>query len=105
MLYVASAGGLLSEWNVDYGLWVERACDLAGRDLTEAARRGKLDPVIGRDEEIRRVVGEILDAWVNRAVIRIAVVRYPAAGQFPYTRVCRLKTANPANMGKDVKKR
>ncbi len=25
------------------------------RDLTEAARKGKLDPVIGRDEEIRRV--------------------------------------------------
>ncbi|MBR3723298.1 MAG: ATP-dependent chaperone ClpB [Selenomonadaceae bacterium] len=30
-----------------------------GRDLTAAARRGKLDPVIGRDEEIRRTV-EIL---------------------------------------------
>jgi len=27
-----------------------------GRDLTEAARQGKLDPVIGRDEEIRRVI-------------------------------------------------
>ena len=27
-----------------------------GRDLTDMARRGKLDPVIGRDEEIRRVV-------------------------------------------------
>jgi len=27
-----------------------------GRDLTELARAGKLDPVIGRDEEIRRVV-------------------------------------------------
>ena len=30
-----------------------------GRDLTEAARHGKLDPVIGRDDEIRRTV-EIL---------------------------------------------
>ena len=30
-----------------------------GRNLTELARQGKLDPVIGRDEEIRRVV-EIL---------------------------------------------
>ncbi|MFA6850768.1 MAG: ATP-dependent chaperone ClpB, partial [Selenomonadaceae bacterium] len=30
-----------------------------GRDLTEAARQGKLDPVIGRDEEIRRTI-EIL---------------------------------------------
>jgi len=27
-----------------------------GRDLTELARKGKLDPVIGRDEEIRRVI-------------------------------------------------
>ena len=27
-----------------------------GRDLTEAARRGKIDPVIGRDNEIRRVM-------------------------------------------------
>ena len=27
-----------------------------GRDLTEEARDGKLDPVIGRDEEIRRTV-------------------------------------------------
>ncbi len=30
-----------------------------GRDLTQAARKGKLDPVIGRDEEIRRTI-EIL---------------------------------------------
>ena len=27
-----------------------------GRDLTEAGRQGKLDPVIGRDDEIRRVI-------------------------------------------------
>jgi ATP-dependent Clp protease ATP-binding subunit ClpB len=27
-----------------------------GRDLTQLAKQGKLDPVIGRDEEIRRVV-------------------------------------------------
>lgn len=27
-----------------------------GRDLTEAARKGKLDPVIGRDDEIRRTI-------------------------------------------------
>ena len=27
-----------------------------GRDLTAAARKGKLDPVIGRDEEIRRTM-------------------------------------------------
>jgi len=32
-----------------------------GRDLTEAARQGKLDPVIGRDDEIRRVI-QVLSA-------------------------------------------
>ena len=33
-----------------------QALEKYGRDLTEAARAGKLDPVIGRDEEIRRVI-------------------------------------------------
>lgn len=33
-----------------------RALERYGRDLTELARQGKLDPVIGRDEEIRRVM-------------------------------------------------
>ncbi|HEY8647446.1 MAG TPA: AAA family ATPase [Gaiellaceae bacterium] len=36
-----------------------QALEKFGRDLTEAAEQGKLDPVIGRDEEIRRVM-EIL---------------------------------------------
>ena len=39
-----------------------------GRDLTEEARKGKLDPVIGRDEEIRRVI-QILSA-VERRITR-----------------------------------
>jgi ATP-dependent Clp protease ATP-binding subunit ClpB len=33
-----------------------QALEKYGHDLTEAARRGKLDPVIGRDEEIRRII-------------------------------------------------
>ncbi|MBV8303021.1 MAG: AAA family ATPase, partial [Acidimicrobiia bacterium] len=33
-----------------------QALERFGRDLTDAARAGKLDPVIGRDEEIRRVI-------------------------------------------------
>ncbi|HYP22407.1 MAG TPA: Clp protease N-terminal domain-containing protein, partial [Actinomycetota bacterium] len=33
-----------------------QALERFGRDLTDAARRGKLDPVIGRDDEIRRVI-------------------------------------------------
>jgi ATP-dependent Clp protease ATP-binding subunit ClpB len=31
-------------------------CGGAGTDLLEKAEQGKLDPVIGRDEEIRRVI-------------------------------------------------
>ncbi|MEX2528017.1 MAG: ATP-dependent chaperone ClpB [Gemmatimonadota bacterium] len=33
-----------------------QALDRYSRDLTEQARKGKLDPVIGRDEEVRRVI-------------------------------------------------
>src|SRR5450759_3655797 len=33
-----------------------QALEKYGRDLTQAARQGKLDPVIGRDEEIRRTI-------------------------------------------------
>ena len=33
-----------------------QALEKFGRDLTDQARRGKLDPVIGRDEEIRRII-------------------------------------------------
>src|SRR5439155_6511790 len=33
-----------------------QALEKYGRDLTQAARDGKIDPVIGRDEEIRRVI-------------------------------------------------
>jgi ATP-dependent Clp protease ATP-binding subunit ClpB len=39
------------------------------RDLTEAARRGKLDPVIGRDEEIRRVVQVLSRRTKNNPVL------------------------------------
>ncbi len=40
-----------------------------GRDLTEAARDGKLDPVIGRDEEIRRVVQVLSRRTKNNPVL------------------------------------
>ena len=40
-----------------------------GRDLTELARRGKLDPVIGRDEEIRRVVQVLARRTKNNPVL------------------------------------
>lgn len=40
-----------------------------GRDLTQAARKGKLDPVIGRDEEIRRVVQILSRRTKNNPVL------------------------------------
>ena len=40
-----------------------------GRDLTEEARGGKLDPVIGRDEEIRRVIHVLSRRTKNNPVL------------------------------------
>jgi ATP-dependent Clp protease ATP-binding subunit ClpB len=40
-----------------------------GRDLTEQARAGKLDPVIGRDEEIRRVIQVLSRRSKNNPVL------------------------------------
>ncbi|MEK6191386.1 MAG: ATP-dependent chaperone ClpB [Chloroflexota bacterium] len=40
-----------------------------GRDLTDAARRGLLDPVIGRDEEIRRVIQVLSRRTKNNPVL------------------------------------
>jgi ATP-dependent Clp protease ATP-binding subunit ClpB len=40
-----------------------------GRDLTELARTGKLDPVVGRDEEIRRVVQVLSRRTKNNPVL------------------------------------
>jgi ATP-dependent Clp protease ATP-binding subunit ClpB len=45
------------------------ALEQYGRDLTEFARRGKLDPVIGRDEEIRRVVQILSRRTKNNPVL------------------------------------
>ena len=39
------------------------------RDLTEAARKGKLDPVIGRDEEIRRTIQVLARRTKNNPVL------------------------------------
>ncbi len=46
-----------------------RALERYGRDLTELARRGKLDPVIGRDEEIRRVIQVLSRRTKNNPVL------------------------------------
>ncbi len=46
-----------------------RALERYGRDLTEAARQRKLDPVIGRDEEIRRVIQVLSRRTKNNPVL------------------------------------
>jgi len=45
------------------------ALEKYGRDLTEFARLGKLDPVIGRDEEIRRVIQVLSRRTKNNPVL------------------------------------
>jgi ATP-dependent Clp protease ATP-binding subunit ClpB len=46
-----------------------QALERYGRDLTELGRRGKLDPVIGRDEEIRRVIQVLSRRTKNNPVL------------------------------------
>ncbi len=46
-----------------------QALEKYAKDLTELARRGKLDPVIGRDEEIRRVIQVLSRRTKNNPVL------------------------------------
>jgi len=46
-----------------------QALEKYGRDLTQLARQGKLDPVIGRDEEIRRVMQVLSRRTKNNPVL------------------------------------
>jgi len=46
-----------------------QALDKYGRDLTQLAAKGKLDPVIGRDEEIRRVIQVLSRRTKNNPVL------------------------------------
>ncbi|MCM8773133.1 MAG: ATP-dependent chaperone ClpB [Candidatus Omnitrophica bacterium] len=46
-----------------------RALEKFGRDLTELAKKGKLDPVIGRDEEIRRLIQVLSRRTKNNPVL------------------------------------
>src|SRR5437879_2799503 len=46
-----------------------QALERYGRDLTQLARQGKLDPVIGRDEEIRRVIQVLSRRTKNNPVL------------------------------------
>jgi ATP-dependent Clp protease ATP-binding subunit ClpB len=46
-----------------------QALEKYGRDLTELARKGRLDPVIGRDDEVRRVVQVLSRRTKNNPVL------------------------------------
>jgi ATP-dependent Clp protease ATP-binding subunit ClpB len=89
MLDAPEVGGLLADANLDRTSILDglkeirgsqrvtdespedryQALERFGRDLTDAARRGKLDPVIGRDEEIRRVIQVLSRRTKNNPVL------------------------------------
>ncbi len=105
-----SAGRALKEANVDAKALEEAIRDVSGgrtadspnaeqaydamkkyaRDLTEAARAGKLDPVIGRDEEIRRTV-QIL---ARRTKNNPALIGEPGTGKTAIAEGLALRIAN-----------
>ena len=60
------------------------------RDLTEAARNGKLDPVIGRDEEIRRTVQVLSRRTKNNPVL----IGEPGVGKTAIVEGLALRIAN-----------
>src|SRR5690606_19004561 len=60
------------------------------RDLTEAAREGKLDPVIGRDEEIRRTIQILARRTKNNPVL----IGEPGTGKTAVVEGLALRIAN-----------
>ncbi|HYZ47346.1 MAG TPA: ATP-dependent chaperone ClpB [Sphingomonas sp.] len=60
------------------------------RDLTEAAREGKLDPVIGRDEEIRRTIQVLARRTKNNPVL----IGEPGTGKTAIVEGLALRIAN-----------
>src|SRR4029453_2917267 len=60
------------------------------RDLTEAARDGKLDPVIGRDEEIRRTIQVLARRTKNNPVL----IGEPGVGKTAIVEGLALRIAN-----------
>src|SRR3546814_5298305 len=59
----------ISDWSSDVCSSDLDALKKYTRDLTEAARSGKLDPVIGRDEEIRRTIQVLSRRTKNNPVL------------------------------------
>ena len=67
-----------------------RALQRYGRDLTEDARRGTLDPVIGRDEEIRRCIQVLSRRTKNNPVL----VGDPGVGKTALVEGIAIRIAN-----------
>jgi ATP-dependent Clp protease ATP-binding subunit ClpB len=67
-----------------------QALEQYGRDLTAIAREGKLDPVIGRDEEIRRVIQVLSRRTKNNPVL----IGEPGVGKTAIVEGLALRIAN-----------
>ena len=65
----AGAGGGGGEGSPKGGKSKTPALDSFGRDLTELARQGKLDPVIGREKEIERAIQILCRRTKNNPVL------------------------------------
>jgi ATP-dependent Clp protease ATP-binding subunit ClpC len=65
----SSGGGGSGERTANKGKSKTPALDSFGRDLTELARQGKLDPVIGRQNEIERVIQVLSRRTKNNPVL------------------------------------
>jgi ATP-dependent Clp protease ATP-binding subunit ClpB len=67
-----------------------QALERFGRDLTDLARRNKLDPVIGRDDEIRRVIHVLSRRTKNNPVL----IGEPGTGKTAIAEGLALRIAN-----------
>ena len=65
----SGGGGGSGERTAKQGKSKTPALDSFGRDLTELARQGKLDPVIGRQNEIERVIQVLSRRTKNNPVL------------------------------------
>src|SRR3546814_8101263 len=81
----------ISDWSSDVcSSDLYEALNKFARDLTEVAREGKLDPVIGRDEEIRRTVQILARRTKNNPVL----IGEPGVGKTAIAEGLALRIAN-----------
>ena len=83
--YEPTAGGAGAQTNSD-----TKTLDSFSRDLTEAAKKGEIDPVIGREEEIKRII-QILS---RRTKNNPCLIGEPGVGKTAVAEGLALKIAN-----------